>query len=289
MTRPILGFLICVICWGLAFIVINLGVSFAPALWMDFFWVLLAFFITWAIILAMRVEGHMKPYQKGVALLLGIPGSTLFIGLLSIASSEVLPGAASVVTYTSPIWVLLLSVVLLRERLTPLRVAAVFLGFAGIFLIARITTANWGTSVVPYAELLVASLGWAITNVLFKKLYRGDQLLVANLYQFGGSLLPFLLWAGISAPLGSVHWGVEFLGILAFLALFGTAIPTIIWFRLVSKYDVSSLATYTFLVPVVSLSVSVLALGERLDGSQIVGIIAILVSIYMMSRKANRK
>src|SRR5438552_13514033 len=70
-------------------------------------------------------EGEIVSAAKRIfAPLLGIPGTALFMGLLSIAESSVAPGESSVLTYTYPIWVPLLSVPLLGERLSPRKIAA---------------------------------------------------------------------------------------------------------------------------------------------------------------------
>ncbi|HBF94600.1 MAG TPA: hypothetical protein DDX13_13195, partial [Marinobacter adhaerens] len=50
---------------------------------------------------------------------------------------------ANAVFYAAPILVMVLSVFLFREKLTPLSVSAVFSGFAGIVLILRPVEFNW--------------------------------------------------------------------------------------------------------------------------------------------------
>jgi drug/metabolite transporter (DMT)-like permease len=223
--------------------------------------------------------------QTVFALLLGIPGTALFMGLLSIAESSVAPGESSVLTYTYPIWVLLLSVPLLGEHLSPRKIAASLLGFGGVILIARIGSSGWSADTLPILELLGGSLGWSITNVAFK----GDEIFTANLYQFTGAVLPLLVWAGLSEPLTALRWSPNFLLVLLCLAVFATTIPNIVWFSLVSRYNIATLATCSFLIPVVSLCASFFIFGERLDLLQILGIVGVLSAIYAMNRNSSPK
>lgn len=71
--------------------------------------------------------------------------------------------------FTQPIWVILLSPLLLGERLTPVRVMSALIGFAGILIVAR-------PGAVPIsAGLLTAALSavfFALTTISTKKLTR---------------------------------------------------------------------------------------------------------------------
>jgi drug/metabolite transporter (DMT)-like permease len=96
--------------------------------------------------------------------------------------------------FTLPIWVALLAVVFLRERLTGTRVASIALGFAGVLVVLRpgIESLQVGAFVV-----LGAAFGFAVTTIATKTLTRTETtfsiLLWMNLIQ-----LP-LNWAGATA------------------------------------------------------------------------------------------
>ncbi len=74
--------------------------------------------------------------------------------------------------------------------------------------------------------------------------------------------------------------------------MLGTAIVFVLWFTLLSRYNAASLTAYTFLVVVVALvgSFFILALvgsffilGQTIDGVQLAGVLALIVSIYLTS------
>lgn len=69
--------------------------------------------------------------------------------------------------FTTPIWVAILAVMLLGERLTASRIGSVVLGFAGVLLIVRPGLATFQ----PVALLVLASaIGFAVTSIITKKL-----------------------------------------------------------------------------------------------------------------------
>jgi drug/metabolite transporter (DMT)-like permease len=83
------------------------------------------------------------------------------------------------IEFTTPIWLALLAVMFLGERMTGGRIVAVVFGFAGALVILRP-----GVAIVDAAALVVlaAALGFAITNVLTKELTNTDPPLAILFY-----------------------------------------------------------------------------------------------------------
>ena len=75
--------------------------------------------------------------------------------------------------FTSPLWVLLLSPLVLGERLTSIRVFAAFMGFIGILIVTRPSpeTVNIGT-----LAALCAAIGFAGSIIVTKRLTRTETL-----------------------------------------------------------------------------------------------------------------
>ncbi|MBR9842248.1 MAG: DMT family transporter [Rhodobacteraceae bacterium] len=71
--------------------------------------------------------------------------------------------------FTSPIWVLVLSPLILGERLTPMRALAALLGFIGILIVARpgVGTVNFGL-----VAAAMSAIGFAFSIMLTKRLTR---------------------------------------------------------------------------------------------------------------------
>lgn len=76
--------------------------------------------------------------------------------------------------FTSPIWVILLSPLLLGERLTLPKLAAAGLGFLGILIVARPDLTNLSPGVLAAAA---SAVGFATTSILTKRLTRGEAII----------------------------------------------------------------------------------------------------------------
>ena len=76
--------------------------------------------------------------------------------------------------FTSPIWVILLSPLVLGERLTRQKLISAALGFAGILLVARPDLSHINPGVLAAAGSAVA---FAATSLLTKRLTRGEAII----------------------------------------------------------------------------------------------------------------
>ncbi|WP_299686830.1 DMT family transporter [uncultured Tateyamaria sp.] len=75
--------------------------------------------------------------------------------------------------FTTPIWVILLSPLVLGERLTLVRAVAAILGFVGILIVARPDMAGINTGIITAAS---CAIFFAITIMLTKRLTRNEQI-----------------------------------------------------------------------------------------------------------------
>jgi S-adenosylmethionine uptake transporter len=112
-------------------------------------------------------------------------------------------GLAELVTlyFAAPIFVVVLSVAMLRETVTPARWAAVLGGFAGVVLAAG---PSLGIDPLPAAMALFAALAWALTTILVRIISRTETTqtqMVASNFLFAvacGAVLPWI-WAPLTA------------------------------------------------------------------------------------------
>lgn len=125
--------------------------------------------------------------------------------------------------FTAPIWVILLSPLVLKERLTSARVVAAGLGFLGVLLVARPDFGHLNAGVVAAAGSAVC---FAATALMTKRLTRGESIVSIlfwlTLMQFGLGLACAAADAKIALPtLQTLPWLalIGMCGLLAHLCL----------------------------------------------------------------------
>ena len=102
--------------------------------------------------------------------------------------------------FTSPIWVMVLSPLLLGEKITRVRVIAALMGFAGILIVAQpdINALNLGVLAAAGSALC-----FALTNIATKRLTRAESILSIL---FWLTLMQFIFGATLAAWDGDVTW-----------------------------------------------------------------------------------
>ena len=139
------------------------------------------------------------------------------------------------------------------------------------------------------AELIVAGFGFALMNVCFKRLFKGGQLIRANVWQLAGSLIVLVPWALLTTPAPRIVLGPELFLVLIWVGGIGTALVYVAFLTLMTRYSVSSLTAYFFLVVVVALVSSYFISGETISVLQLAGVIAIIVAIYLVGQSDKPK
>jgi drug/metabolite transporter (DMT)-like permease len=185
--------------------------------------------------------------------------------------------------FTSPLWVLMFSPLLLGERLTRMRVVAALMGFIGILIVTRPTGDSLNIGVITAA---LSAIGFAGSAIFTKKLTRSETITCILFYLTAMQAVFGLICAGydgdIAIPsIASLPWLVliAFAGLLAHFCL-TTAL---------------SLAPATVVMPVdfirlpVIATVGMLFYAEAIDVWVFVGAAIIFAGNYMNIWSETRK
>lgn len=211
---------------------------------------------------------------------LGLLATTLTFGTMFASPAYTGVGIASVLGNIQPLLIVVLAALFLGERINLNETLGLALGLAGVIVLAlpawRETT---GSSLFGIALALGSSAGAAVASVTMKRLRAGGDLMALTGWQLVVGGLVLLGWSAASEPWAGISWTGTFVGLLLFLALFGTALSTWLWFWVLERGEASRLSLYLFLVPVFGLFTAVLTLGERLSGVQMGGVALLLLAV----------
>ncbi len=269
--------------WGLNFIFLKLGLEYASPLWLAFLRALLGLAGTAALLRSTRGPIPLDARGRRDAMLIGIPSTAIFYALVFAGLASVLPGIASVLVYTFPLWVALLSPWALRHPLTGRLSGALAVGFAGVVLLSQPwADLHGGISPIAVVELLGGAVAWALGTVLFQRRFAAAELVEANAYQLLGGLIGLGVLVVVFAPTPLPRFTPQLAVDVAWLGLLGTSGAYTIWSYLLGKTRALTLSAYVFLVPIVALIASALVFGERLALIPLLGVALVLLSIYLV-------
>jgi len=218
--------------------------------------------------------------------------------------SSALAGIGNSIT---PIATVVFSLLLLRnDPIGARKVVGVLIGFAGVLIIMQPWQSQGRPDLVGFGITLVAGmsygLGWTYTKrFLGKADFGGLTLPTAQMLTSAGQMLVALtIWwltqrarLSLAAP-WSLHantaGGSVLLPLLAVLALgvVGTGIAMSFQYDVVRAAGPTVGASVTYLIPVVSVALGVLVLGERLQWPQFAGAAVVLGAAVLIGRSKRR-
>ncbi|MFP3133513.1 MAG: DMT family transporter [Nitrososphaeria archaeon] len=209
-----------------------------------------------------------------------------FLGIYSswtlwyVGESYISPSLSVILMYTYPVIAVILSAIILKERVTRNKIIGTLIGFSGIFMIF-FSESSFNNI---FAMLLViwSAFSWALSIIVYKKYLSAYDYKLVNAYQMLYSLplsLALFPFFRISSALNAFFWGV-----MLIIAIPGTAFTFLAYVYLYSKHEVSKITPYLFLVPAISVFFSYLIFGETLLYTELFGYILLAAGIYISSK-----
>lgn len=239
-----------------------------------------------ASILAVRGGFQADRRQMSEALVVGIIGFGLSIGLQFLGTKLSTAVNAALVTSASPTFIFLFGVWLLGEKIKLERVAALVLATLGVLVVVDPRQALiggkafWGN-----VALSGAALTWGLYSVLIKRVSQKIRVMEASLFAFLGGLFISLPLAGVEIMrigLREITLPV-ILGVL-YLGLISTALAMYLWNKSLALLEAGLVSILFFAQPVVGVGLGALFLGESLGLTFWIGATLIGAGLIITSR-----
>ncbi len=219
---------------------------------------------------------------------IGLLGSGIPPFLFALAQTRLDSGLTGILNATTPVFALLMGMAFFRLNVAPVKIAGILLGLAGaIVIIASGATGFGGDSVYGLFVLLATTCYGASINLIKSKLQDVPPvgITVFSLLFIGFLAACALPFSGIIDTWSNADGAWRATGMVAIMAIFGTAISSIFYFMLIQRTTVVFASSITYLIPVVAISWGWLD-GERLLPAHFGGMGLILVAVWLISRKA---
>lgn len=197
----------------------------------------------------------------------------------------VAPGLATVISNTQPLIAGLLAAVLLGERAGWLGWSGLVVGFAGIVVIAapNVIADPDGTSLIGFGYVVLATIGVAVGNIGIRQLgLRVAPVMAMGLQLVIGAVLLAFLATALENPT-QINWSGRFVVSLVGLALPGTALAFWLWQITLSHLTVSRAVAFSFVVPIIGLTVGWAFFEEMVTTITITGAVISVLGVYLSS------
>jgi drug/metabolite transporter (DMT)-like permease len=264
--------------WGSTWPIMRIALSEVPPFTMRTLSSLVGALMLFVLCLAMgrklRLPGFKGWVHIFIAALLNVASFSVFstFAQLNAATSRV-----AILAYTMPIWAVILSWIFLRERPTGMQPIAIALCAGGLaILIYPLTAAG-----IPLGIVLALATGvsWAAGTVYLKwARVEADPMAIA-LWQVVISLFVISACMVLFEGGGDFHTAhADGLVATVLSGLLGTGTAYGLWFTIIRRLPAMTASLGVLGSPVIGVIASVLILGERPTGADIVGFTLILAA-----------
>jgi drug/metabolite transporter (DMT)-like permease len=278
------GALMYVFLWASAYVPSKIGVLDSSPLW----FLTVRFAIAGALTLALgfRLGGRLPAVRREWLAIgaLGVLGNALYLGFTYEALRHLASGVGAIVASLNPLVLAIVAPSLLGERLTPLKIAGLLLGFGGV---VGVMVARAGSGSANPSDVLLAFCGVIASvaaTIVFKKFCGGIDLRITSGLQLLAAsavlVVPAAVFEGAPHAMASLRLGAAFVYLIAVISVGAS----LLWFWLLDRGEASRVSAFYFLTPIFGLFIAYVMLGEPVGARDVGGLLAIALGIFIVQR-----
>ncbi|SEM59437.1 EamA domain-containing membrane protein RarD [Gemmobacter aquatilis] len=215
--------------------------------------------------------------QWRATLIFGFCQNAVYLGLNFVAMQWIEASLAAIIASTMPLLVATLGWAFFKERIRPLGIAGLVLGFAGVAVIMA-ARMQGGAAPLGLALCLVAAFALALATLMLRGAASGGNLwIVVGLQMWVGAVV-----LGVATALLepwqirlSPHW----VAAMAYQIVMPGIVATLLWFGLVRRIGAVKAATFHFLNPFFGVVIAALLLGEAIRLTDMIGVAIVMAGI----------
>lgn len=268
--------------WGASFMLIEVALrDMAPTVAMEGRMAISAFTLL-PVLLLQRGRQAVTDLRAVAApgLLLGIVNSALPFTLVAWGQTHVDSGVAAIATASSPIWVALLAIPFLpSERASGLKLVGIVLGLVGIGILAGADPSADRWAILGTLAVVLAAFCYAASNIWIQPRFPADRVVALITVSMAVGALVLLPLAVVQLP--DVRPGWKASGSVLVLAIAGTSIGLLIYYRMLELYGSARAILVTYMAPVAALAFGVGLLDERVTAAKLIGLVLILGGVAL--------
>ena len=241
------------------------------------------------LLLVLWLSGHRLPRPGPVwwpICIMGMTAQVVPMILLSWGQQQIPSGLAGIILGSVPVVTLVLAHLLMHDERMSLRaLLGALIGFVGVVAVIGAGALGLADTAV-LAEFAVFGAAMAITfaNVLARRIGPLPPVVLAVGSQLAALVILLPLSLAVDQP-WELHPGRAALGSLVVLGVVGSAIPSLLFLRLLMRVGATRASLAAYLVPLVAVLLGALVLDERLPWSTLVGMVLILIGALLVNRR----
>jgi drug/metabolite transporter (DMT)-like permease len=191
-------------------------------------------------------------------------------------------GRAAIIGYTMPVWALVASALLYKEKINIRSLVSIVLAMAAALLLAWGSRQQWGNQPLGVGVMLVAAVIWGVGNAMMKN---AKLALHGVALTFWALFIAFVFFLCITIAFETDQWAwpnlLQWLAIL-YGGVITFAVSYVAWFHVARKLSAVSSGLSIMLVPVFGVTGGALVLGESVTLPDLSALMLILLAMFVV-------
>ncbi len=222
----------------------------------------------------------------------GLVGNGLPAVMFALAQKHITSSMAGVLNSLTPLFALLVGLVVYRLPFDRSKLLGVMVGLVGAMVLILFRPGADVAGSLAYSFLVIlAAFFYGVNINLIKEKFAESRPMVIAAFPIVFMAIPsffILMSTGFFSKL-SLHGQVgESLGYLSILAIVGTALSLVLFNRLIQLTNAVFASLTTYIIPVVALGWGLVD-GEDVGWMQVAGLLLILTGVLMVRKKGTKK
>jgi drug/metabolite transporter (DMT)-like permease len=287
-TRARLALLTAVVLWAVSFVATKVALESAPPLVVVSLRLLISAvcFLPWIVATGgTRGLGGWRVFRE--LFVLSLFGAGLHYASQTIGLQYTTASNASLYTTTGPITIMLLSALILGERITPQKAAGVALAVVGVLVVmgpAKLSSLQLDEHILGDMLVLASLVMWGLFTVFGKKLT--DQLgalrVTAWVTVIGASWMAPVGWAQARLTGFRISaLNLEAWAAIAFLGVGCSFLATLLYFVALGLSESQKVGVYLYLIPPLTAGFAAFYLGETITTNLVVGAVLVFAGVAL--------
>lgn len=272
--------------WGSSFILMKRGLEVYTSSQVGAMRMFIAFVFLMPFAFAYARREHLKDWKGFLGT--GVLGNFIPAFLFTKAETGISSALAGMLNSLTPLFTLVIGVVLFQSKTRVINVVGILMGFAGaIGLLITGRQDDWGTNVSYGTYVIIATLCYGFSVNIIKKWLGPVNSITITVWAFifvGPPAGIYLFSTDFLHRLTTIPGAWQSLGYVTILAVFGTALSVILFNILIKRSSALFASSVTYLIPVVAMGWGVVE-GEAVLAMHFVWIGLILLGVYLVNRK----
>ncbi len=206
---------------------------------------------------------------------------TIFLSSMSVAA---------VLLYTSPVFVIILSRIIFKEKISAAKAISCIVCIAGTALVSGIIGADTSISLAAFLLGISSGIAYALYSIFSRfALRKAYSSLTITAYTFIFATLGLLFFADFDAISVCILTKPLNCGIMILTGLITAVLPYLFYTMGLKHIDAGKASVVAAIEPVIAVIIGVIAFDDDMSDIQYLGIILVILSIIIQSIKFNNK